>query len=271
LFAFFFFVFSFGAVCVWGVGFGGGFGSLFHFFLFSLWLVVLFLLSLFLLLLRGCWVPLLRSVFAVLVPLFRPCPFGRGCSVPFLVLFLFPAVVWVVCVPLLVPRFLPLLCSVLPLSVVVVRGSLVVRWRSFSLLLLPLVRFGFLFLLALVPLGLFRPLPLLAASRGLVRVRGLPLLLLRGWAFLCLFGFLLGLFLLLRGALFRWVVASSIAPSLVIINFCNMVHVPNFVCGAYASRKAALSNLRFLQPQSSVRLKIIRVWHIDTHLFFIVY
>jgi hypothetical protein len=50
-----------------------------------------------------------------------------------------------------------------------------------------------------------------------------------------------------------------------------MVFVKNFVCGAYSSRKAAFSNLRFLQPTSTVKLKIVRVWHTDTFLYYIVH
>jgi len=47
--------------------------------------------------------------------------------------------------------------------------------------------------------------------------------------------------------------------------------IKNFVCGAYASRKAAVSNLKCLQPQSAAKLKIAKVWHIDTFLYYIVY
>lgn len=50
-----------------------------------------------------------------------------------------------------------------------------------------------------------------------------------------------------------------------------MCFVENFVCGAYASRKAAKANLAFLQPQASIKLKIVKRWCYDCYLFYIVY
>lgn len=50
-----------------------------------------------------------------------------------------------------------------------------------------------------------------------------------------------------------------------------MCFVQNFVCGPYTTKKAALVNLRELQKNASVKLKIKRVQYLDSILFYVVY
>lgn len=50
-----------------------------------------------------------------------------------------------------------------------------------------------------------------------------------------------------------------------------MCYVENFVEGAFASRKIAQINLKWLQPQASVKLKIVKRWCYDCYLYYIVY
>lgn len=50
-----------------------------------------------------------------------------------------------------------------------------------------------------------------------------------------------------------------------------MVHVHNFVAGAFASRQAAKNSLEVLQVHYVPPLRIRRVWHLGTYLYFIVY
>jgi hypothetical protein len=249
----------------------GGFGFLFFVFLFFAWLVLLFLRSLSLARFPPCSGRLPRLVSAVRVPLFLPLPSGSGSALRFLLRSLFRAVVSVVCALLRGLRFLPLPSSARLRSALVGPRSLVALSLSF-VRWLPLVALsGSLFLLVPALPACFPPPPPRVASRGLVRVRGLRLLLLLGWAFLCLFGFLLGCFLLVAGALFLWAVASFIAPNFVTFNFSDMAYVQNFVGGAYASRKIALQWLAIIQPVHTEKLRVHRVKIDNSFLYFIVF
>jgi hypothetical protein len=187
------------------------FGS---FFCLLWWLLLLLFLCL--RALRAFWLVLGLLVFAVLVPLFPRLRFGLRLLLPFLRGFPFRAVALVVCVVWLVPLFLLLRFSLLPLLASVVVRSLLVPLRWFARLLRVALRFGFRFLRLLVPLGSFLPPFLLVVSVGLVRGRGLRSLSLAVWAFLLCSFFLLGCFLLRVGASFRWVVVFSSVRSFVI-------------------------------------------------------
>ena len=212
-FAFFFFVFSFGAVRGRGWwGWVGVFGFFVVVFFLLSW-VLFFLLLLFLLPLPRRSVLRLRSGSAVLVLRFPPLPFGLGFWLRCPLRFLFRAAALVVCAVWLGPLFLLRVCSSLPLLVVVGVRSQLVLLRSFVLLLRLLRLCGFLFLLSPALLVLFRRLCRGAASRGSVRVRGLLLRSRLGRAFLRSFGCLLGLFPLLPLVLFRWAVVFSSARS----------------------------------------------------------
>lgn len=50
-----------------------------------------------------------------------------------------------------------------------------------------------------------------------------------------------------------------------------MCFVENFVDGAFTSRKVAKINLNYLQPQTTVKLKIVRRWCKDCFLYYVVY
>jgi hypothetical protein len=50
-----------------------------------------------------------------------------------------------------------------------------------------------------------------------------------------------------------------------------MCFVHNFVDGAFSSRKVAKINLDYLQPQTTAKLKIKRVWCKDVFLYYVVY
>ena len=226
--AFFFFVFSFGAVGALGVGVGsvrflvgwvcgGAVPRFVVLFLFLLWcLFLLFLLPLFV-----SFRALVPSVFVVLVRLFRLRGCGRPLWLPFLVALPFLAVVLAVCAVLLVLRFLPLRSFVLlPLVVGVVRSLLVpLLWSV--LLPLRLVRFGCPSRVFLALLGLFLLLVRVRVFVGWVRVRGLRLRSLAVRVFLRWCGCPLGVPFLLRGVLLRWGAVGFSAPSLLIfLIFC---------------------------------------------------
>jgi hypothetical protein len=214
-----FFFFFFWVCCFFARGLsllpGGWFrGFVRSFFLFLPWLLLLLFLCprVF----RVFWLVLVLSGSVVLVPLFPLLRFGPLLLLPFLLGFLFPAVALVVCVPSLVPLFLPLLFLRLrPLVLVGVR-SLLVRLRWFARLLRGVPLFGFRFLRLRALLGLFRLRLLLVVSVGSVRVRGLPSPLLVVRVFLLCSSSLLGFFLLLGGVSFRWAVVFSFVRNFVI-------------------------------------------------------
>lgn len=219
LYCFLFFRFFFWVCCLFARGLsllpGGWFRGLFGSFFCLLWWLLL-LLFLFLRALRACWLVLVLSGFAVLVPLFPLLRFGLRWLLPFLRGFPFLAVALVVCVVWLGLLFLLLRFSLLPLSASVVVRSLLVLLRWFARLLRVALRFGFRFLRLRAPLGLFLPPFLLVVSVGLVRALGLRSLSLAVWAFLLCSFSLLGCFLLLAGAFFRWAVVSFSVRSFVI-------------------------------------------------------
>lgn len=50
-----------------------------------------------------------------------------------------------------------------------------------------------------------------------------------------------------------------------------MVTVKNYVGGAFASSKAAKQSLKLLQPLYVHPLRVVRKWHTDTFLYYIVH